>query len=251
MKKTLLIIVATIVLAVLLTGCQKQSLPIVNDSSTNDKTINTQGTTAQETEINSCIGLFSIYSYSDDTKFINTTELPEHFVTYEEISEFGEFKGFVRLCHEYQNYSKLFYTFIDENGTEYSMYISYIPLAEESTVTTEKALISADKIHSSDMRTASVTEAGRYLHNGIEYYYYPSGLLGNIKWRCGDIEYTLHGGLQDYPINEKTTAIGKLLNLESADQVASSVKSYTSDKNAADNDTQATSNPDEEVKDMH
>lgn len=170
----------------------------------------------------------SIFSYDEYVKFTKAAKLPEYFVSYEDISEFGEFLGFVCLSKSQNgDYSSLLYSFVDETGTEFSMYVNYIPQKNISTEKNEKPIINLDKINVSDMRTAQVTEASKYLHNGIEYSYYSSGKLHSIVWRCGDIEYKLHEGLNTYSVSDKATALSKMLKLESASQVASKMKSYT------------------------
>lgn len=178
-------------------------------------------------EIYSEVFQLSIYSYDEYVQFTKTEKLPEYFVSYEDVSEFGEFEGFVCLSNSrHGDYSSLLYSFVDETGTKVGMYVYYRPL-RESAEDTEKPILAAENISASDMRSAQVTEACRFLHDGIEYSYYPSGKLHAIKWFCGDIQYILHEDLNTYPVTDKPTAISKMLNLETASQVASAMKSYT------------------------
>jgi hypothetical protein len=227
MKKALSIFLVMITLIISFTGCQTQSKPSEHDNEDSfqpepDSLINENAESAHFDEFQ-----LSIFSYDEYVKFTKTAKLPEYFVTYEDISEFGEFSGFVCLSKsEHGDYSSLFYTFVDETGTEFSMYVDYIPLRNSTAEKTERPIINEANINASDMRTAKVTEFSTYSYNNIEYTYYASGKLHSIVWRRGDIQYKLHENLITYPITNKSTAISKMLKLESASQVASTVKSY-------------------------
>ncbi len=215
MKKilTLLFVIATALMS--FSGCQSQ---VESYGNYNENSKDMYGDDWQ----------LSIFSYDEYLKFTKTAKLPEYFISYEDVSEFGEFSGFVCLSKSQNgDYSSLLYSFVDETGTEFSMYVNYILPNNISTEKSEKTIINLDKINASDMRTAQVTEASKYLHNGIEYSYYSSGKLHSIVWRCGDIEYKLHEVLNTYPVSDKATALSKMLKLESASQVASKMKSYT------------------------
>ena len=228
MKKVLSIFLVMITLIISFTGCQTQSKPSEHDNEDSfqpepDSLIN-----ENIEDEHADIYQLSIFSYEEYVKFTKTADLPEYFVAYEDISEFGQFNGFVCLSKsEKGDYSSLFYSFVDETGTDFSMYVDYIPKGNTTAEKNERPLINKTNINALDMRTASVTESGAYSHNGIEYLYFPSGKLHSIVWRCGDIQYKLHENFITYPITNKSTAISKMLKLESASQVASTMKSYT------------------------
>lgn len=232
MKKVLALILIMFVLP--FTGCQTQTEPSENDSEyalQSDVAVSINENIEEEAYVEEY--QLSFYSYDEYVKFTQTADLPEYFVSFEDISEFGEFSGFVCLSKsEHGDYSSLFYTFVDETGTESSMYVDYIPKGSLTNEETAKPILGTAIINASDMRTANVTESSKYLYNGIEYSYYSSGKLHSITWCCGDIEYKLHENLSKYPTTDKATAISKLLNLQTAADV---MQSFVSENDTKEN----------------
>ena len=143
------------------------------------------------------------------TEFINSTELPADFVSYDEIAAIGAFRGLVILSDAYTNdYSSYLYTLVDSEGFEISLYVDH----------NEKILSTANpvsNVNQTDMRMLSDTSRGVYTSNGLTYKYV-SGELLSISWKNQNITYTLCASgapmLSDYPLAE-STFVGKMLNL--------------------------------------
>ena len=169
----------------------------------------------------------SIFDYDEYVQFTKNTALPDYFVSYEDLSEFGEFTGFVCLSDATKDdYSSLFYTFEDETGAEVSMYVNYPPEKWYTESSKSFTILEKENINPADMRTATVNETKcRYIYNDIEYHYSFHGYIMSINWRCGELEYIL-SSIHNYPATDKATAVNKLMNLDSADDVVKTMKSY-------------------------
>ena len=166
--------------------------------------------------------------YDEYVRYLETLTLPDYFVSYEDLSEFGEFNGFVRLSPD--AYSHLLYSFVDETGTEFCIYV-YCP-PQKNPIGTEIFEIEDEQINASDMRNATIVDstARKYTYQGIEYVYSIHGKISSIRWQCGDIKYVLAGFKpvgSGYPSTDKNTLVNRLLNLETAPKVISNLKSYT------------------------
>lgn len=166
--------------------------------------------------------------YDEYVRYLETLTLPDYFVSYEDLSEFGEFNGFVRLSPD--AYSHLLYSFVDETGTEFCIYV-YCP-PQKNPIGTEIFEIEDEQINASDMRNATIVDskARKYTYQGIEYVYSIHGEISSIRWQCGDIKYVLAGFKpvgSGYPSTDKNTLVNRLLNLETAPKVISNLKSYT------------------------
>ena len=155
--------------------------------------------------------LLTLETYDEYLNFIGNAELPAEFVAYEDISNLGEFKSFVCLSESRINdYSSCMYTLFDESQSEFVLYVdidSKETIPSASTVTT---------INGSNMRSlVNSTDSGSFVVSGIEYKYVGGKLL-TISWFKDNVRYTLFDSLGDYPENTTTTAVAKLLDLETA-----------------------------------
>ena len=164
-------------------------------------------------------------NYDEYVDFLEKAKLPDYFISYEDLAGFGEFAGF--LCPydvERNGCDQIFYSFVDETGTEFSMYVEYIPKLPND-YTKQIPEIDSKNINASDMRTVNFngTTAIKYSYQGIEYVYSKYGTIMSMSWQYGDIRYIL-SGIGDYPITDKDTAVNRLLNLETATAVISNMK---------------------------
>lgn len=157
------------------------------------------------------VPLLTLETYDEYLNFIGSAELPAEFVAYEEISNLGEFQSFVCLSESRINdYSSCMYTLFDESQSEFVLYVdigSKETIPSASTVTT---------IDGSNMRSlVNSTDSGSFVVSGMEYKYV-DGKLHTISWFKDNVRYTLFDSLGDYPENTTTTAVAKLLDLETA-----------------------------------
>lgn len=159
------------------------------------------------------VPLLTLETYDEYLDFIGNAELPAEFVTYEEISHLGEFQSFVCLSEARVNdFSSCMYTLFDESQSEFVLSVdigSQEAIPSESTVTA---------VNRSNMRSlVNCTDSGSFIVSGMEYKYVGGKLL-SIAWFKDNVRYTLSGDsiLGDYPENATTTAVAKLMNIETA-----------------------------------
>lgn len=155
--------------------------------------------------------LLTLDTYDEYLDFIGSAELPAEFVEYEDISYLGEFQSFICLSEARINdYSSCMYTLFDESQSEFVLYVdigSQEAFPSESTVTA---------VNGSNMRSlVNSTDSGSFVVSGMEYKYL-GGKLHTISWFKDNVRYTLFDSLGDYPENTTTTAVAKLLDLETA-----------------------------------
>ena len=161
----------------------------------------------------------TIETYSEYLSYLSASKLPEEFVTYSSISQFGTFKRFVCLSDSrYGDYSHYMYKLVDETGTEVTLYIE---CGRQSVTTTQLPLIAS--VNTQDMRRLSTTEKGRYLHGGVEYTYL-SGKLYSIAWEDGGRTFKLacDSMFSSYP-EGVNTAIELLMDVNNAAEVTTSI----------------------------
>lgn len=171
-----------------------------------------------------CVSVLGFERYSDYLSFVETADLPEGFIHYEMLSQFGEYSYFAVLANlAIEDINKYLYCFKDEkyimdDGScgELALYVDHKNEAFENT-------ISGGNLE--DMRLLDTDESGSVIQSGIQYNYI-SGKLRSMKWKVDGVTYTLAGDplLSDYPI-DSSGVVGKLLNVQSAQNVIASMTS--------------------------
>ena len=155
--------------------------------------------------------LFTIEDYEEYLSFLELTDLPADFVTFDSLQIFGSFENFVDLTdllNSDEPYNCYSYSVIDENGYRYSIDVS----REERLVTSD--VLNRDDINLSDMRILSSKQRGVYTINGFTYRYV-NGRLSSIRWYSQGMHYALFisaKDFEDYPI-ESSTPFAKLVNI--------------------------------------
>lgn len=148
----------------------------------------------------------SVYSYEDYQKLVRAIKLPENFVKYEEISQFGEFDALVFLSKTHEgDYSSYMYGLKDSAGGDFVLYIRNYK--EDS----ETAYEQITSVNSNDMRFSQNTSNCIYVTPEGVKYLYVSGTLNSITWTKDGLKYILFS-IHDYPYTNETY-VGKLLNL--------------------------------------
>ncbi len=173
--------------------------------------------------------------YDEYVDVLKDITLPDYFVSYDDVSIFGEFDYFMINCDgSGPHYERVFYSFVDETGTNVSVDVEYIPKLPDD-YTKQIPEIDSKNINTSDMRTVNYngTTAIKYTYQGIKYVYSKYGTLMSMSWQCGDIRYSL-SVIGDYPITDKDTAVNRLLNLESAPSVIAGLKGNVSETSASE-----------------
>ena len=159
-------------------------------------------------------------TYESYLKFIKTADVPDNFVTYEMISDFGEFKCFI--CAPSYGYDEYKYGIIDkESGVDLLMYIDH---RQEITIPEKAVVISSSDVIATDMRKLPNQEEGvkSFVQSGVCYTYLHGKLL-SVAWVDNEIRYTISGDL-DICSLDSSSALSKLLKLESAGDAIASVK---------------------------
>lgn len=162
---------------------------------------------------NVCRPLFTISSYDEYLEFLESTDLPDDFVTYDSIAHWGSFRSFVFLSwYDWEGlypYSTYVYNIIDCNGVNLMIRICHNSdndsLSAENIITT---------VNPADMRRLSTDDTGVYDISGIKYRYF-YGDLTVIKWNENGVTYSvgITSALCDHP-DDFSSRLGQLLNIE-------------------------------------
>lgn len=203
MKVNMILTVAILIVCLALTACNMDHVNIPDFS-------DDAGISAERANL-------TIEEYSDYTKFIKIADLPENFVTYDELSHFGSFSAFICTSDSSRNdYSRYSYKFIDDNGVKFNISIS--PAGSGPSHRPEDLMISDTSskgitINKSNMLHAPSDSRIVYTYGGIEYQYI-SGTLCWISWEDNDWYYCIltNHFSKDSQFAE-TTPFASLLNI--------------------------------------
>lgn len=154
----------------------------------------------------------TLQNYDEYLKFVQSSQLPDNFVYYEDISTLGSFESMVVLTQ--YDFSECMYSIKDEH----IKFAVYIYLKEDESV--ELPIINTVNVN--DMRVVNTMETCQF-NNGNMEYTYVQGQLASICWREGNVEYVVSSNkFKDYPL-DADTAISKLLKAETAEAVAAAI----------------------------
>ena len=204
MTKRIVIFLLLIILCIFFIACQKNNFSndmVTDHSSANDTEEDYSNDAGGE------IATIAIESYKDYLKFIDKNEMPEDFIYYESLKEYGKFDSFVYS----ESYNEYIYSFVDSEGFETFLKIEPI----EAYNYDSKGDVLND-FNANDLRTIGYKESAKILKNGYEYQYF-SGELLEIQWEIDGkrFELSANGEFDNYPVTTDT-AVGKLLfNLDS------------------------------------
>ena len=143
--------------------------------------------------------------------FMEKYTMPDGFVRYEDISEFGEIYSMYFVSNGYKgDYSIYEYWFIDKHGRGIGLCIYQNKDDYEPFIVGE---LTDEDINATDMQQTNYGKKGIYEIDGIKYQYSKSGKLYGISWTAAGIGYLLYG---EYMPSSQETIVQKLLNLETA-----------------------------------
>ena len=207
-KKT---IIPVLLLCLLLSACGQNANPTQPTTSAPPSSSSTTLPTGLSGGEIPLLCLVGMDSYK---KFVELADLPENFVYYESLTDFGELDSLVILSmalDEYQaeDYSKYLYNLIDENGNELDLFVGVEP--------SDKPLSNLN--YWGDMRAAGhvITErVKRISQNGVEYLYIDYS-LSYIEWVSNGIRFSLHADAKDeafYPEDGPLTIVQELLHTD-------------------------------------
>ena len=155
-------------------------------------------------------GPLSFYDYDEYRWLCETAvNLPEGFVQYEDVSEWGKFECFKvpdpRQCNCY------IYQFKDPAGEIFSLVIHH-KIKEEYEVSLDE-----NSVNRSNMRVCN--SAGVYAESGLHYKYNAQNKLTSIRWKDNNAWYSIETrydkNLSDYPENI-SSPMSKMLNVDTA-----------------------------------
>ncbi len=156
--------------------------------------------------------VFTVDSYYDYLKFINSTKLPDGFIYYNDICILGEFVDFICMSDTKSgDFSHYLYTVKDKEGFEITLYIEDADSYEAIEI---EQISSVDP---QDLRTVEQTTPVMYECEGIQYTYV-EGKLNSVRWQSNECLYTVYVDnpcLGEYP-DDSSTIVGKLLNQQTA-----------------------------------
>ncbi|MBR2087633.1 MAG: dockerin type I repeat-containing protein, partial [Oscillospiraceae bacterium] len=160
------------------------------------------------------------HSYEEYENFVYENELQGKMITYDQISDFGEFLTLaVNAKWETDRYFELSYTLNDGSGDTFLLLITDIDHVKPDQKTYER--LSDQQINLSDMRHAETEAAYAYYEADGRRYNYTNGDLGQIVWQDETHEYMLVGTpkLSEYP-DVKDTRMAGLLDLSALAPIA-------------------------------
>lgn len=219
MKKSIIAYSILICCIVLLSAC--------NISSPNSDTIGIEGPAGitgigesddtlvqEETFDQGELSVIIIKTLAEYEKFVATCkELPGDFVEAEQLQSFGQFEELLFPAKGYYDY--YLYTLKDSTGYMVSVSVKHNPSESAveavsfSSETSDFRKLENPNDHSRDYRLGEMT------------YHYSQGKLRTISWTQNQIRYSISGGayeieLSEYPYNESSTMLGKLLQANTA-----------------------------------
>lgn len=163
--------------------------------------------------------LLTFESENEYAEFLDLNEMPNNFVTYDEIKTIGIFECLVFLSDAYaEDYSSYMYSLVDSEGFGITLYVDH----NQGVLSNSD---SVSNLHGTNMRMLSDTRSGVFISEGLKYQYI-SGELFSISWKTQNINYTLcafgEAMLSKYPISE-STFVGKMLNSNTSTQAFDTV----------------------------
>lgn len=196
------------------TSCTQSGDNSEMQKSTDNSVIITYGSQKGDLIVDPPETRFRTESYAEYTNFVQTTELPSHFVTYEQgIDLIGTFHWFMETGDP-DTYNVISYKVVDETG---NVITASVRTAEKAYKLDEYGYTHIEILpDTNNTRTADVTERSYYTHEGITYVYSKEGKLISLIWLADDLQlYVRFQGMSGYPNNNRTF-FGRLLDLDTA-----------------------------------
>ena len=127
------------------------------------------------------------------TEFLKTAQLPENFVTYEQISKFGQFES---LEYYTEQYDHVAYHLWNEDLGEFSLHIDMRENKYDfapGVRTTSQGYDPSNMLFFDREHFYSVKNGGMVVKIGhYQYQYDTDGLLRAIQWTINDVEFVLY-----------------------------------------------------------
>ena len=169
-------------------------------------------------------------NYEEYREFIETSgRISDKFVSYEDVSSFGDFRGFHSWCSPYEENDvseRMYYYELYVNG--YYFILSIGKNSGEDYFIGEKGSLNDQFISvcdKTDMRTTGSEELGTFMalkgtfvFSGIEYSYW-DGELENIKWKIDGVLYELSAFVDRFGnsvFDDPTSIAGQMMDVEKA-----------------------------------
>lgn len=161
----------------------------------------------------------TINGLDEYNEFVEQADLPEDFVRYESLTQFGELRTLVILSQktgEYsaKDYSNYMYSFVDEKGTALSLKIGYMDVAFR------ELLEPVESKYWGDLQPGDSTiEKNNVIivRNGVEYIYLWNRLYA-ISWEIDGIPFMITTDCEDkdvfYPEDGPLTFVQELLHTD-------------------------------------
>lgn len=226
MKKILSILLIIIFLVSLVACSPSQSNQPPQKSGQDDSSTNHFEPNEAYWIVNHKLAYFK--SLEEYENYLSSNSIPKDFISYEDISDFGEFGSF--SLDDNFHYS---YLLKNQNAEIYLCIYPEAPSLKTYNILSPTANI--------DMRICPGTSEGveLFTHNGL-LYRYMDGLLKDIYWTSGNIRFSLsvfyyhsnQGGFSSY--TGDNVAINALLNKDTAGSVKLAFDNMMAQKDAAE-----------------
>ena len=227
MKQTIAVFLLISIL-MLFSGCVKKpkdkEIGDTDFSHENNKNTNSNSNSTSEsgqssqTQGGGDAALTMYTSYSDYLKFLKATKLPQNFISFDMISDFGNFRKF--QCASSGGMKEYLYAITDPIGGAEIL----VSVKHNRNLTSSVSSVAEKDLDSKDLRFLNSKDGGTKLlvHKGIQYTYVNGEIL-SAKWMVGNVYFSVSGDLSQYSIKNET-AISKLLCLDAAYEVIDAIE---------------------------
>lgn len=171
----------------------KDEVVFPEDDISSDDCKMTTSTQDQLATPNIDIEVLTMSSYDEYLNFTNSTELPDNFVYFDYINQFGDFRSLVILTHpEHGDYSRYMY-FFEDDKYHIGLMIDHNEDIEDVVAECEDyGFAFTSDVNRYDMRTIKADKKQMFLEENILYTYI-GNTLSSIQWQSGEILYTVSG----------------------------------------------------------
>ncbi|MCR5056863.1 MAG: hypothetical protein K6B54_08130 [Clostridia bacterium] len=208
MKKELITgLLAILVLSMLFCSCG-----VTKEDKPNKERIETE----ESDDIDANIALFRLDSYADYLKFLKEDNRSKTLISYDSLKQIGEFRSFIVLSVNPEDFSKLYYSFTDSSGFTVNLTITDLSKRESSI---EQAKSYSPELEGFDsltnLRSLGKDISGHITIEDVKYYYVKGNLL-SVEWQYNNYELSLSGDgyLCEYPKDVSDTFTSTLFNRE-------------------------------------
>ena len=207
MKQTISVFLLISILMIF-AGCVKKpnnneigdtDIPSENNININSNSTNGSGQSSQTQGGDAALTMYT--SYSDYLNFLKATKLPLNFISFDMISDFGNYRKF--QCASSGGMKEYLYAVTDLTGSAEIL----VSVKHNRNLTSSVSSVTEKDLDSKDLRFLNSKDGGTklFVHDGIQYTYINSE-ISSAKWMVGNVYFSISGDLSQYSLKNKTVA---------------------------------------------